>query len=66
MNDSTDDGRPWGFLDEDGAWILLPKQPLLLAGLGPPPFFVTLPDGRVRHVVHRPANQHLPAGDEGA
>lgn len=65
MNGSTDDGRPWGFL-EDGAWILLPKQPLLLAGLGPPPFSVTLPDGRVRHVVHRPANQNLLMGEEGA
>lgn len=49
-----DDGRPWGFITADGAWRELPKTPLLLAGLGPPPFRVTLPSGNVREVVHQP------------
>jgi hypothetical protein len=49
-----DDGRVWGFMLESGIFIRLPKTPLLLAGLGPPPFDVTLPSGEVRHVVHQP------------
>jgi hypothetical protein len=50
-----DDGRPWGFMSKAlGAWIELPKVPLLEAGLGPPPFTVRMPDGHVRHVVHAP------------
>ena len=48
-----DDGEPWGFITA-GVWIPLPKQPLLLAGLGPPPFDVRLPSGEIRHVVHQP------------
>lgn len=50
-----DDGKPWGFITESGKWIKLPKTPMLLAGLGPPPFPVTLPSGAVRLVVHKPA-----------
>lgn len=49
-----DDNRPWGYIREDGSWIELPKTPLLLAGLGPPPFDVTTPSGEVRHVAHNP------------
>lgn len=49
-----DDGKPWGFITESGEWIKLPKTPMLLAGLGSPPFDVTLPSGEVRHVVHKP------------
>jgi len=49
----TDDGLPWGFM-EGGSWRELPKVPMLLAEMGPPPFVVTLPDGRERHVIHRP------------
>ena len=49
----TDDGLPWGHI-ENGTWHPLPKTPLLLAELGPPPFEVKLSDGRTRHVVHRP------------
>jgi hypothetical protein len=48
-----DDGRPWGHITSDGVWHELPKQPMLLAQLGPPPFQVTLPTGQVRLVVHR-------------
>lgn len=50
----TDDGMPWGHI-EGGKWYLLPKTPLLHAEMGPPPFEVRLPDGRVRLVVHQPA-----------
>lgn len=49
-----DDGRIWGYLDEDGTFRPLPKYPMLMAELGPPPFAVTLPDQRVRNVVHDP------------
>ena len=50
----NDDGRRWGFA-EAGMWIELPKQPMLLAGLGPPPFDVTLPHtGEVRRITHDP------------
>ena len=49
-----DDGRPWGWVAPDGAWRALPKPPLLLAELGPPPFRVKLPSGEVRAVVHQP------------
>jgi hypothetical protein len=52
---SRDDGRVWGFLLDNGIFIRLPKTPLLLAGLGPPPFDVILPSGETRHVVHQPA-----------
>lgn len=48
-----DDGRPWGFMNGE-TWVPLPKEPMLLGGLGPPPFDVTLPSGVVRHVVHEP------------
>jgi hypothetical protein len=51
---STDDGLPWGFIDvETGEWVRLPKGPGLV-DMGPPPFDVTLFDGRVRRVVHEP------------
>ena len=49
----SDDGRPWGFVHPVEGWIVLPKGPGLI-DLGPPPFDVTLLDGRVRHVVHQP------------
>lgn len=49
-----DDGQPWGYLDSTGAWRQLPKVPLLLAHMGPPPFDVKLPDGRVRRIIHDP------------
>jgi hypothetical protein len=48
-----DDGRIWGFFDGE-VFVVLPKLPLLRSGLGPPPFLVRLPDGRVRYVVHHP------------
>lgn len=51
-----DDGRVWGHI-EDGVFRHLPKRPLLDAGLGPAPFEVTLPDGRVRQVVHEPVHE---------
>lgn len=54
-DDTTDDGKPWGFVTEDGRWIQLPKKPLLLAGFGPPPFSVEMAWGDMRHVVHEPA-----------
>lgn len=50
-----DDGLPWGHITDDGAWHPLPKTPLLLADMGPPPFKVKLPSGEMREVVHKPA-----------
>jgi hypothetical protein len=53
---STDDGREWGYINPTGAWERVPKTPMLLANLGPPPFDVTLPHtGEVRRIVHNPA-----------
>lgn len=52
-NHPTDDGRPWGFMN-GATWVSLPKEPMLLAELGPPPFAVTLPSGAERLVVHNP------------
>lgn len=49
-----DDGRPWGYVSHDGVWRPLPKTPMILAEMGPPPFRVTLPSGEVRHVIHEP------------
>jgi hypothetical protein len=49
-----DDGKPWGWIGADGAWRALPKPPLIMAELGPPPFDVRLPSGEVRHVIHQP------------
>jgi hypothetical protein len=57
-NETTDDGLPWGHI-EDGVWRQLPKRPMLLAGLGPPPFVVLLPIGVERYVVHKPASQSM-------
>jgi hypothetical protein len=38
----------------------LPKRPMILANLGPPPFSVTMPDQRVRHIIHDPAVANQP------
>lgn len=51
-----DDGRIWGYMDGD-IFRPLPKRPMLLAGLGPPPFSITMSDGRVRDIIHDPAIQ---------
>jgi hypothetical protein len=55
MSDAEhDDGKVWGFM-ENGVFVVLPKAPMLLAGLGPPPFSIALhPSGRLRHVIHAP------------
>ncbi len=45
--------RRWGWI-VNGEFRPLPIEPLLDAGLGPPPFDVTLPSGEVRHVVEDP------------
>lgn len=59
-DDDRDDGRVWGYLDGE-VFRPLPKGPMLLAEMGPPPFSVTMPDGRVREVIHDP--QELCDGD---
>jgi len=51
---ARNDGRVWGFMLDETTFIRLPKNPLLLAGLGPPPFDGVMPSGVVRHVVHDP------------
>jgi hypothetical protein len=43
----------WGYL-RDGEFRALPKPPMELAGLGPPPFDVKLPSGEERHIVAQP------------
>lgn len=50
---TRDDGRIWGHV-EDGIFWAVPKSPLINGGWGPPPFSITLPDGRVRRIVHKP------------
>jgi hypothetical protein len=45
-----DGGRVWGFMLETGIFVHLPETPLLLAGLGPPPFEVQLPSGAIRYM----------------
>jgi hypothetical protein len=63
-NHPQDDGRRWGYMTPEvssgarrwpSVWVELPKLPLLRAGLGPPPFTVTLPSGSQREIVHDPA-----------
>jgi hypothetical protein len=49
-----DDGLPWGYISHDGVWRPLPKTPMILAEMGPPPFHVTLPSGETRYVIHEP------------
>lgn len=44
----------WGFMLGD-TFRKLPVEPLLLAGLGPPPFDVELPTGEIRHVISDPS-----------
>jgi len=63
-NFPTDDGRDWGYVDDEGIWRLLPKIPMLLGEYGPPPFSITMWDGRVRHIVHNPLemNGHAAVG----
>lgn len=58
----TDDGLPWGYLHPVEGWLQLPKGPGLV-DLGPPPFSVTLLDGRVRHVVHKPEQREAIADE---
>jgi hypothetical protein len=48
------DGPPWGYLMADGQFRELPKRPMVLGGLGPPPFRVELPTGEVRHIIFKP------------
>lgn len=45
-------GIVWGFMLED-QFVPLPKAPLVLGGYEAP-CDVTLPDGRVRHVIVKP------------
>jgi hypothetical protein len=54
LKEPGEDGQPWGFVGEDGVWHRLPKTPMLLNQLGPPPFDVKLPSGEIRHIVHEP------------
>lgn len=60
--DEHDDGKLWGWMLGE-TFIPLPKEPMLLAGLGPPPFSVKLPNGDIRHVVHRPIDDTADHGN---
>ena len=54
----NDDGRRWGYMapgELGSEWVELPKRPMLLANLGPPPFNITLPHtGELRRIIHNP------------
>lgn len=54
-----DDGKVWGWMDGD-TFRPLPKGPMLMANLGPPPFDVTLPQGEIRHIIHAPDTAKRP------
>lgn len=55
MPRNNDDGLPWGYISpEHGDWVNIAKSELVVKGYGPPPFDLTLPDGRVLHVIHQP------------
>lgn len=43
----------WGYLNDAGSFIPLPKAPLVL-GAYYPPCDVILPNGRIRHVIEEP------------
>ena len=45
--------RPWGYINEAGWFIPLPKQPLVL-GNYTPPCDVMMPNGKIRHVIEQP------------
>lgn len=45
------EGPDWGYIQADGNFRKLPKTPMVLAALGPPPFPVTLPSGEIRHII---------------
>ena len=68
MSDETYTNDPtveWGYwLDgEDSTFITLPKLPLQRAGLTQPPFNVVRPDGKLLHVIARPAGGNGNMGD---
>jgi hypothetical protein len=48
--------RRWGVILPDGTFRHIPEVPMRLAGLGPPPFDVTRPDGEVLHIVEEPTD----------
>lgn len=63
--DHRDDGRAWGWIDSAGIWRVVPKQVLLMAALGPPPFSVTMAGGgEVRHIVHNPNGEDASVAPE--
>lgn len=56
MTHPNDDGRPWGRIDpETREWAEVDKGPILASDGGPAPCYWTAPDGRLMHIVHRPA-----------
>lgn len=53
MGFPNDTSKRWGFI-QHGVFCPLPKMPMLLARLGPPPYDVRLPSGEVRHIIEEP------------
>lgn len=51
--------RRWGYMVGE-VFRPLPKAPLEMSGHTQPPFYVQLPDGRVRYVIEEPPE---PAAD---
>ena len=49
-----EDDEDWGVIDEDGKFRPYPKQSLVNAGLGEPPFEVERPDGVILPIIKRP------------
>lgn len=61
----TSDQCSWGFM-VDGTFVPVPREPLELGGLGPPPFDVRLPSGEMRRIVEGPAADGQDARPESA
>jgi hypothetical protein len=57
----SDDTRRWGVIEdrpEGPVFRAIPRMPMKLAGLGPPPFsFVRETDGVELHIVEEPETQ---------
>lgn len=54
-----DNGKPWG-MRVVGMFLMLDKRPMLEAGLGPPPFTLTLADGRQVSIVSQEPGDEIP------
>lgn len=52
------DPRRWGFMIGT-KFQPVPKKPMLLAGIGPPPIDVKMPDSSIRHIIYEPQQKEI-------